>query len=62
MCAAYLSPTQAQFERLRGVSPTDTRGVARVDDRRAIGAVGYVLTSGCRWQDASAVYGPHKTF
>ena len=53
--------TDAQFERLKPFLPTDTRGVARVDDRRVISGIVQVLKSGCRWKDAGAAYGPHKT-
>ncbi|MBT5415687.1 MAG: IS5 family transposase, partial [Rhodospirillaceae bacterium] len=41
--------------------PTDTRGVARVDDRRVISGIVHVLKSGGRWADAPPVYGPRKT-
>ncbi len=41
--------------------PTDTRGKARVDDRRVISGIIQVLKSGGRWVDAPSVYGPHKT-
>lgn len=53
--------TDAQFERLEPFLPTDTRGVARVDDRRVISGIVQVLKSGCRWKDAGPAYGPHKT-
>ena len=53
--------TEAQFERLAPLLPRDTRGVARVDDRRVISGIVHVLQSGCRWRDAPAVYGPRKT-
>jgi transposase len=53
--------TDQQFERLRPLLPGDTRGVARVDDRRVISGIIHVLQSGCRWKDAPAGYGPHKT-
>lgn len=54
--------TDQQFERLRPLLPTDTRGVPRVDDRRVISGIVHVLRSGCRWKDAPRdVYGPHKT-
>ena len=53
--------TEQQFERLRPLLPTDTRGVPRVDDRRVISGIVHVLRSGCRWTDAPACYGPHKT-
>src|SRR5215217_3262925 len=50
-----------QFARLWPLLPTDTRGVARVDDRRVISGIIQVLRSGGRWVDAPAAYGPHKT-
>ena len=53
--------TEAQFERIAPHLPTNTRGVARVDDRRVISGIIHVLRSGCRWKDAPEVYGPHKT-
>jgi len=53
--------SQAQFERLEPLLPKDTRGVARVDDRRVISGIVHVLMSGGRWADAPAVYGPRKT-
>jgi transposase len=53
--------TDEQFARLLPFLPTDTRGVARVDDRRVISGIIHVLQSGCRWRDAPAAYGPHKT-
>lgn len=53
--------TDEQFARLAPLLPKDTRGVARVDDRRVISGIIHVLQSGCRWTDAPGVYGPHKT-
>ena len=50
-----------QFARLEPLLPTDTRGVARVDDHRVISGIIHVLKSGCRWKDAPACYGPRKT-
>ena len=50
-----------QFARLAPLLPSDTRGVARVDDRRVISGIVHVLRSGCRWKDAPDCYGPHKT-
>lgn len=57
----YFWLTDLQFDRLKPLLPTDTRGVKRVDDRRVISGIIHVLQSGCRWKDAPAVYGPHKT-
>jgi len=53
--------SDAQFARLEPLLPTDTRGVARVDDRRVISGIVHVLKSGGRWVDAPAIYGPRKT-
>jgi transposase len=50
-----------QFARIKPHLPTDTRGKARVDDRRVISGIVHVLKSGGRWVDAPSVYGPHKT-
>ena len=55
----WLSPEQ--MERLAPLLPNDTRGVPRVDDRRVISGIIHVLRTGCRWRDAPAEYGPHKT-
>jgi transposase len=53
--------TERQFARLEPHFPTDTRGKARVDDRRVVSGIVHVLKSGCRWVDAPAIYGPRKT-
>lgn len=53
--------SETQFKRISECLPTDTRGVARVDDRRVISGIIHVLQSGCRWRDAPKSYGPHKT-
>jgi transposase len=46
--------------RLKPLLPNKPRGVARVDDRRVINGIVHVLQSGCRWEDAPAIYGPPK--
>ncbi len=53
--------SEAQFSRLEGLLPTDTRGVPPVDDCHVISGIIHVLKSGCRRADAPKVYGPHKT-
>jgi transposase len=57
----YFWLDEGQFARLAPHLPSDTRGKARVDDRRVISGIVHVLKSGCRWADAPAVYGPKKT-
>ena len=39
----------------------ESHGVARVDDRRIVSAIVFVIRNGLRWRDAPAEYGPHKT-
>jgi transposase len=53
--------TEAQFSKIEPYLPTDTRGKARVDDRRVISGIVHVLKSGSRWVDAPPDYGPKKT-
>lgn len=37
-------------------------GVPRVDDRRVLSGIVFVIRNGLRWRDAPKDYGPHKTF
>jgi len=53
--------TDEQLAKIEPHLPTDTRGKPRVDDRRVISGIIYVLNSGGRWVDAPRLYGPHKT-
>ena len=52
--------TYAQIERLEPFFPL-SHGVPRVDDRRVISGIVFVIRNGLRWRDAPADYGPHKT-
>ncbi len=38
-----------------------SHGVPRVDDRRVVSGIVYVIRNGLRWRDAPKGYGPHKT-
>ena len=38
-----------------------SHGVPRVDDRRVISGIIYVIRHGLQWKDAPTAYGPHKT-
>jgi putative transposase len=38
-----------------------SHGIPRVDDRRVISGIIFVIRNGLRWRDAPAEYGPHKT-
>ena len=50
-----------QFAKIEPHLPRDTRGKARVDNRRVISGIVQVLRSGGRWVDAPPDYGPRKT-
>ena len=52
--------TEAQMRRIEPYFPL-SHGVARVDDRRVISGIIYVIRNGLRWRDAPREYGPHKT-
>ena len=52
--------SQEQLERIKPFFPK-SRGVRRVDDRKVLGGIIYVLRNGLRWVDAPAAYGPYKT-
>jgi transposase len=41
--------------------PRDQPGPERKDDRQIISDILHVLTSGCRWRDCPAAYGPRTT-
>lgn len=36
-------------------------GIERVDDRRVISGILYVIRNGLQWKEAPEAYGPHKT-
>src|SRR3982074_2050787 len=38
-----------------------SHGVPRVDDRRVVSGIVYVIRNGLQWKDAPHDYGPHKT-
>jgi transposase len=52
--------SDAQVERLRAHFPK-VRGTLGLNDRRVLSGILHVLPNCLRWQDAPAVYGPHKT-
>ena len=54
--------SDAQWARIGPLLPTDTRGMARVDDRRVLSGIVHALRNGGRWADCPReVYGPKKT-
>ena len=52
--------TEKQLERIRPYFPL-SHGVSRVDDRKVLSGIIYVIKNGLQWKDAPREYGPHKT-
>ena len=52
--------TTARMQRLSPHFPR-SRGIPRLDDRRAPSGIIYVIRHGLQWRDAPPAYGPHKT-
>ena len=52
--------SESQMSRIAGHFPL-AHGVPRVDDRRVISGIVYVIKHGLQWKDAPQGYGPHKT-
>ena len=52
--------SEAQMRRIKPYFPL-SHGVPRVDDRKVISGVIFVIRNGLRWRDAPVDYGPHKT-
>jgi len=52
--------TLKQMRRIEPFFPL-SHGVPRVDDRRVLSGILFVIRNGLRWRDAPAGYGPHNT-
>jgi len=52
--------SETQMRRIAPLFPL-AHGVPRVDDRRVVSGIIFVLRHNLRWKDAPAAYGPHKT-
>ena len=52
--------SEAQMRRIELYFPL-SRGRVRVDDRRVLSGIVYVIRNGLMWRDAPTAYGPHKT-
>ena len=52
--------SEAQMRQIEPYFPL-SHGMPRVDDRRVISGVVFVIRNGLRWRDAPEAYGPHKT-
>jgi transposase len=47
-----------EWQKLEPLLPRGRRGAHRVDDRRVISGIIYMLRSGARWRDCPTGYGP----
>jgi transposase len=52
--------SEAQMRRIEPYFPL-SHGIPRVDDRRIVSGIIFVIRNGLRWRDAPTGYGPHKT-
>ena len=52
--------SDAQMARLEPYFPK-SHGKPRVDDRRVLSGIIFIISNGLRWRDAPKEYGPHKT-
>ena len=52
--------SEAQMRRMEPFFPL-SRGIPRVDDRRVLSGMLFVIRNGLRWRDAPSGYGSHKT-
>lgn len=52
--------SEAQMRRIEAYFPL-SHSIPRVDDRRIVSGIIFVIRNGLRWRDAPPTYGPHKT-
>ena len=52
--------SEVQMRRIETYFPL-SHGIPRVDDRRIVSGIIFVIRNGLRWRDAPPAYGPHKT-
>ena len=53
--------TDSEWKAIEPCLPNKPRGVPRVDDRRVLNGIFWVLRSGARWADLPERYGPPTT-
>ena len=53
--------TDFEWRVIEPLLPNKPRGVPRVDDRRVLKGIFWVLRSGAPWRDLTERYGPHTT-
>lgn len=52
--------SEVQMRRIERYFPL-SHGIPRVDDRRVLSGILFVIRNGLRWRDVPHDYGPHKT-
>ena len=50
--------TDFEWAAIRALLPNKPRGIPRVDDRRVLNGIFWVLRSGAPWRDLPETYGP----
>jgi transposase len=53
--------SEHEWTAIKPMLPNKPRGVRRVDDRRVLDGIVWVLRSGAPWRDLPATYGPRTT-
>jgi len=53
--------TDFEWAAIKPFLPNKSRGVPRVDDRRVLNGIFWVLRSGAPWRDLPECYGPYTT-
>ncbi len=53
--------TESEWSIIAPLLPNKPRGVPRVDDRRVLNGIFYVLRTGSPWRDLPERYGPYTT-
>jgi len=53
--------SETEWRLIAPLLPNKPRGVARVDDRRVVNGIFYVLRTGSPWRDLPERYGPYTT-
>lgn len=53
--------SDVEWRLIKPLLPNKPRGVARVDDRRVLNGIFYVLRTGTPWRDLPERYGPYTT-
>jgi transposase len=53
--------SDSEWSVIDAMLPNKPRGVHRVDDRRVLNGIFWILRSGAPWRDLPAIYGPRTT-